>query len=312
MLSDKTNVERFPVERAEILKWSKIEDGEYIYWEYLTLRNLVCSELKLAGLPSCVFNMDGDVGLTVDEIVGKVRFKNVQIALVGETGVGKSTLLLKTLSYFANVAQIDETSPIPVFINLGMWMQERASIVGWIENALPVKKVVVMNWLQNCKLFVLLDGLDEVPSEYRSRCVQMINAFMKEYPEISLIVSGTPDLRGWSSLELETQMHLEPMAIEQVDTYLEALGNGVGGLHLAIRRDTNLQEIATSPLNLNLMMIAFHDKNAEGIGQQNLRTFNHIMAAFIDKRLQIKEVNEYPYSREDTLHYFSVPDRYRG
>src|SRR5690348_1570903 len=69
--------------------------------------------------------------------------------------------------------------------------------------------------------------------------------------------------------ELHGAVCLQPLTVEQIDGYLEGGGRRLAALREVIRKDPPLQELARSPLMLNVISLAYQDLPAETIADQS-------------------------------------------
>ena len=64
---------------------------------------------------------------------------NGQLLILGEPGSGKTTTLLQLGQELIEQAKNDVTRPIPVFLNLSSWKDDRQTIEDWIINSFKQK-----------------------------------------------------------------------------------------------------------------------------------------------------------------------------
>lgn len=76
-----------------------------------------------------------------------------------------------------------------------------------------------------------------------------------------MVVSSRKD----EYLHLSTQLHLrtavlvQPLSLLQIDAYLTELGGEVAGLRVALRKSRTLQQLATTPFMLKVLILTYHD-----------------------------------------------------
>ncbi len=101
-------------------------------------------------------------------------------------------------------------------------------------------------------------------------------------------------------------MLIEPLTVEQIDTYLAQAGEQLAALRTALASDTALQELAKSPLMLNIMMLAYRDASLDDLhlsgtlGEQR----RYLFAAYVERMFRRRGVDE-RYTREQTLRWLS-------
>jgi hypothetical protein len=113
-------------------------------------------------------------------------------------------------------------------------------------------------------LLLLLDGLDEVRGgegwgDRRSACVGAINEFLRGHGGVELLICcRAQDYEGLRQrLQVQSAVFIQPLTTGQVMTYLESLGAELQGVRLALGSDPILQELARSPLLLNIITLAY-------------------------------------------------------
>ena len=106
------------------------------------------------------------------------------LLILGEPGSGKTITLLKLAQNLIACAEENVNRLIPVVFNLSSWKIKRQSIADWLLEELwskyGVPKSIGKNWVEQEKLILLLDGLDEVKAEDREACVKSTNQFIKK------------------------------------------------------------------------------------------------------------------------------------
>lgn len=162
-------------------------------------------------------------------------------------------------------AETDTTEPIPVIFNLSTWSVKQPALAEWLVNEFNDKYYVARNvsrpWVAQDRLLLLLDGLDEVPTECQAECVVAINVFRAEH-NIPIVVCCRTDEYALLPVKLEFQAAatLEPLTIHQMMTHLASGdGSALAALRALLEQDTALQEFAQTPLVLHTLMQAFQD-----------------------------------------------------
>ena len=91
---------------------------------------------------------------------------NGELLILGEPGIGKTTLLLELARHLLYRAEKDETHPMPVVFNLSSWAVKRQPITDWLAEELydkyQVPRQLARSWVNTDQVLPLLDGLDEV------------------------------------------------------------------------------------------------------------------------------------------------------
>src|SRR5215203_5927728 len=63
----------------------------------------------------------------------------------------------------------------------------------------------------------------------------------------------------WLRLKLQGAVLLQPLTTEQIDAYLNTAGPTLATVRSTLQHDTELQELAHSPLLLSIMALAYQD-----------------------------------------------------
>ncbi len=131
-------------------------------------------------------------------------------------------------------------------------------VVGQLNSKYQVPKSIGKEWVDKQELLLLLDGLDEVKGEQRDNCVAALNDFHQNYAPEMVVCSRIQDYSALSNrLNLESAIYLKSLTPQQVSHYLDNIHADLTGLRTLMETDTALQELARSPLMLNIMVIAY-------------------------------------------------------
>jgi eukaryotic-like serine/threonine-protein kinase len=183
-------------------------------------------------------------------------------------------------------------------------------LVAELINKYQVPKRLAKDWVEQQHLRLLLDGLDEVRAEHRDACIAAINTFQQEHSTEIVVCSRIKDYdRLTNRLNFQNAIYLKPLTQPQIHQYLEECsslprdGRGVAfgksslgsteryrpnatplreasatfqtpldltGLRSLLNQDTALQELAYSPLMLNIMVLAYQGVAVEDLPKTNM------------------------------------------
>lgn len=200
---------------------------------------------------------------SIDELFYGLNDLNRTLLILGEPGLGKTTTLLLLAREALRRAQEDVTHPIPIMFNLSSWNLRLSSLVEWLEEELTHKYMVPRKvsrpWLRDDDLLLLLDGLDEVETQYQAACVEVINQFQQEHRMPIVVCARTGEYALLDKkLQFETAVTLQPLTPHQIDSYIMLTGGDpFQSLRQLLERDASLLEMAQSPLLLNTLMQTF-------------------------------------------------------
>lgn len=184
-----------------------------------------------------------------------------EVLILGAPGAGKTTLLLELTRHLLERATRDETQPLPVVLHLSSWAVQRHPLEQWLVEELhdkyQVPRPLGQTWVEDDQLLLLLDGLDEVEPAFRTACIEAINAYTPNHSVPLVVCSRRAEyLAQTARLRLTTAVLVQPLTSEQIDRYLEQLGEPLSSVRSAIQHDPNLQELVQTPLMLSILILA--------------------------------------------------------
>jgi HEAT repeat protein len=189
------------------------------------------------------------------EVLSGIRkyLREGNVLLVGKPGSGKSTVLQRFRWELAREALEDGDRPIPVLVQLRSDRSILEAICAEFRRAkLRVSAKEVDELLLDGKLLLLLDGVNEMPSQQRRQELQLFC----DYNFYTPMIFTTRDLALGGSLGIEKKLEMcaltEAQMREFVGKYLPQHGD------LLLRQLRNrLREIAETPLLLKMMCEVF-------------------------------------------------------
>jgi serine/threonine protein kinase len=194
-----------------------------------------------------------------------------ELLILGEPGAGKTTLLLELARDLLKRCEQEQTHPIPVVFNLSSWTRKRAPLTTWLieelETKYKVPRMVGTDWISANQILPLLDGLDEVDASSRTACMQAINDYHQARSLVPLVVCCRVNeyLPQASKLVLSRAVTIQPLTVEQINEYFACIGERVESLSSAFQNDPVLQELATTPLMLMILILVYQDASLEEI-----------------------------------------------
>lgn len=230
------------------------------------------------------------------------------LLILGGPGSGKTTTLLQLARALLDRAERDPSQPVPVVLNLATWSEQGGDLSAWIVDELKTKYYIPAAtgraWLDEQRLLLLLDGLDEVAPEKRAACVEAIHAFARERGMPGLAVCSR--LAAYQELPVRLQVYgalvLQPLRPDQIEAYLAEAGPSLEALRAVLRDDPTLQDLARTPLMLGVMRVAYRDLPADALEQAGLDTVaerqQHLIRTYLDRMLHRKGTAGQPYEPE--------------
>lgn len=232
------------------------------------------------------------------------------LLILGEPGSGKTITLLKLAQDLLARTETDLRQPIPVVLNLSSWVRKTQTIAQWLVQELlekyQVSKALGKTWVETEALILLLDGLDEVKAEQRNACVRALNQFMQTHSTTELTICCR--IRDYQALaeqlRLRSAVCIQPLTPEQIEKYFEQTGEQLRSLKIVLHQDEELQRLATSPLMLSIMSLAYQGCASKDIIQGSAAEDYHqrLFDTYIDRMFQRRGTTQ-QYSRQQTQHW---------
>lgn len=234
-----------------------------------------------------------------------------ELLILGAPGSGKTTLLLELARNLLDRAERNEHHPLPVVFNLSSWTVNRP-LIDWLIEELnskyQVPRKLAQLWVNTDQVLPLLDGLDEVPPVQRTACIEAINAYRQEHGLVPIVVcSRTADyLAQTTHVLLQRAVVVQPLNAQQIDEYLAQAGQQMEAVRKALDNDEALQELATTPLMLSILTLAYHGIPARDLltaGSREMRR-QHIFEQYVRRMLDRRGTNT-SYTPQQTMQWLA-------
>jgi hypothetical protein len=258
------------------------------------------------------FDKTGRLSSADISIVQVYDHANGEVLILGEPGAGKTTLLLELTRALLERARQDETHPIPVVFPLSSWATRRQPLTEWLASELHTRYQVPLplatSWIETDQVLPLLDGLDEVAAPHRVACVEAINTYRQAHGLLPTVVCSrqTDYLVLSTRLLLRTAVVVQPLTPEQIESYLTSGGGRLEALRQTLREDVDLQALASTPLMLNVLTVAYQGtlhKEVTVTGPLETKQ-EQIFAAYV-QRMLIRRSTVTRYTPEQTTLWLS-------
>jgi hypothetical protein len=233
--------------------------------------------------------------------------------VTGPPGSGKSMLLKHSLLVWA---LSDEGTAnafrIPVLIELhrcnGNTIQLHEHVITQLErDGLPGAKRFVQRTLEEGKLTLLLDGLDEVSTPERPRVVQMIKDFSETHSECQIVVTCRSALyEGQLQPQINATYKIAEFDEQLIRLFLRNWPNippdSVDQLLSALRSTPRLMQLARNPLLLTMIAYLYSDvyDGKEQMLPRSRAEFYKEVTDVLLRRLK-STINEYPAPVKKTI-----------
>ena len=225
-----------------------------------------------------------------------------ELLILGEPGAGKSTFLLSLAEQLLARAEAGPSYPLPLLLPLASWAEKRSPLQPWITEqlrqiyGLPVS--LGEHWRERDQLLPLLDGLDEMEPSARISCIEAINAYHLERPAVPLVVcSRLADYEYASAkrrLVLGRAIVVKPLSVAQADAALAEGGQPFSTLRTAFQNHPTLQELASTPLMLSILMLTYRQVPIGDLPAEESQLHQQIWQDYVRHMVQ---------SRGDTARY---------
>ncbi len=231
------------------------------------------------------------------------------LLILGEAGSGKTTFLLQLARRLLTRAEHNDSSPIPVIFLLCSWTTKQLPIEQWLYEELndkyQVPRLLAEQWLASETLLPLLDGLDEVPPQVRSSCIMAINTYKQEHGLRPLVVCSrlTEYLLFPPRILLQRAIVVQPLKIEQVETFFKKAGTNFAAIYQLLRGDLRLYGLITTPLMLHIITLAYKNKSSVDLLRLDSSTqrYHSILATYVEQMLQRHPLENTPQQLTDHL-----------
>jgi predicted NACHT family NTPase len=251
---------------------------------------------------------DGTHATAVFEEMGEGR----TLLILGEPGAGKTIALLKLAEDLVIRTVPDLRQQIPVVFNLSSWTRKPQTIEKWLVQELQekyqVSKALGETWVKSEALILLMDGLDEVRADQRNSCVQALNLFTQNHGTTEVVVCCR--IRDYQALKdrltLRSAICIQPLTPKQVNNYFDQAGEQLSSLKIVLPLDEVLQELATSPLMLSIMSLAYQDFTPEQLtlGGKSEDYRKRLFETYVDRMFQRRGLTK-QYPRVKTQKWLS-------
>jgi GTPase SAR1 family protein/MFS family permease len=190
------------------------------------------------------------------------------LLILGAPGAGKTTLLLELVRELLQRAEHDPDQPLTIILNLSSWAKTRLPLPEWLAKQCSlvygIPKPLCTAWIAQEQVQFLLDGLDEMEVSVRTACIEAINTYRQEHVVPLVVCSRSQEYISQSArLILPGAVEIQPLAPTQVLDVLRRAGKSFTALRAAIRSNTVLRDLLSTPLMLCIVMLVYRDKKAK-------------------------------------------------
>lgn len=278
------------------------------------LGNSSILRLKLQDSPEAVGRSERSIGDST--VLETFDDGDGSLLILGGPGAGKTVLLAQLAAELLDRARERPDQPIPLLVPLAEWQgqSERwlykfrsfaafrrvgarklddhpADLGSWLVRHLHrryrIKPPVGRRWIAQHRLVLLLDGLDEVSSDFRNKCVKQMDSVVthENCPPVVITCRSVCYAELPRVIRLRRALTIAPLTRAQIQTSLSVEENG---LRDAMRSDPALSELLVSPLLLHIARSVYRDLPDQATarrGDRGYRTHARLMDAYLNELL---------------------------
>lgn len=213
-----------------------------------------------------------------------------ELLLLGEPGVGKSTLLLELAHQLLARAVHDERAPLPALVPLSSWATQRLPLHRWLSK--EISRVYDLphrfstRWVRQQQFFPLLDGLDEVDEAARADCVAALHVYQQANPGMLVVCSRTEaytSATGASPLTFQHVVVVQPFSQEQVATVLAQIGQPLEALRQVLADNAALRQMTRTPLMFTICLLTYQEISFERLPQGQTRLQERVWRDYVQR-----------------------------
>ncbi|HLZ63080.1 MAG TPA: protein kinase [Ktedonosporobacter sp.] len=234
-----------------------------------------------------------------------------ELLILGAPGAGKSTLLLDLAQQLVSRALADPTQPLPVILRLSSWALGRSALSDWMIDQLShtydVPRQLSERWVKQGRLLPLLDGLDEVEEAACAACIEAINTYHRMYLVPLVVCSRQSEYEAIATQErlaLQRAVIVQPLNRTQIEDYLRTAGLSFVGVRTVLHEEQALQELATTPLMLSVLLLTYRGVSPGDIAKPGTGLEQQVWTDYVARQVAEKG-NDTRYPLERTQAYLS-------
>lgn len=245
--------------------------------------------------------------------------KERSLLILGEPGYGKTISLLVLAQDLIRRFEQDASQPVPIVLFLSTWSDSKISMKDWAIREINQKYKIPEDQsallIEEGRIILMLDGLDEVVPNQREACVKAINDLYAEQAalgqKIGLAVCSRHDAysRLAERFNFEGAVSLQPLSEAQISAYLLKASDTTAGLQQLLEATPSLLEEAQSPLMLGMINIAYQlDPEAFTSWREELQQDgpqNLLVQTYLGYVLERKGRKDPPFSSETVVNGLS-------
>ena len=194
------------------------------------------------------------------------------LLILGAPGSGKTTLLLELARELLQRAENDPDQPVSIILNLSIWARTQLPLAQWLSEQCSlvygIPRQLSTAWIALEQVQFLLDGLDEMEASARTACIEAINTYRQAHLVPLVVCSRSQEYESQPArLILPGAVEIQPLEPAQISQVLKRAGRSLAAVQAALRRNAILNDLLTTPLMLNIVILTYRDKTANELPQ---------------------------------------------
>lgn len=245
-----------------------------------------------------------DIDTDIEDIFNRWQ-DGQRLLILGVPGAGKTITLLQLAEKFHSAIAEDADKnilekPIPVVFHLSSWRFAQ-SIEEWLIQELSNKygfSKQAENWVRDRKLFLFLDGFDQVEAAHQQNCAEEINKFGAS----DIVVCSSS--KQYEALPKDVRLNIgyavciKPLTSIQINKYLETLNKQ--DLIQILDKDKELAELAKIPFWLKIITDVDERLPREGSSKERK---NKLFDEYIKTRFN--KIEKLKYDNKKTIEWLA-------
>lgn len=188
-----------------------------------------------------------------------------RLLVVGAPGAGKTVTLRTLCAQLLSMAKTDPTLPVPLLINFSTFSRYKGTLRDWLAEGVlesaAIPLAIGRELLQQGRLFLLLDGFDEIVADRRAEALIELNALLHAADSAlarCVVCSRALEyVDAGIQLALPEALELQPLSPAQVQAAVSHAGPPAAPLAAALANDTMLASLLETPLLLTIAVRVF-------------------------------------------------------
>ncbi len=174
-------------------------------------------------------------------------------------------------------------------------------MVDQLSHTYDVPRQLSERWVKQGRLLPLLDGLDEVEESARAACIEAINTYHRTHLVPLVVCSRQAEYEAAATQErlaLQRAVIVQPLNETRIEGYLRAAGLSFAGVQTALHQEQALQELATTPLMLSVLLLTYRGVSPRDIAKPGTGLERQVWTDYVARQVAEKGNNtRYPLER---------------